>query len=67
MLLDPSDTNSNKAGFITQDKSDQQKKYNDNVSKEKDEKLNTYFSSNSISPQSTVTQLTDTAINGKYP
>ena len=35
------------------------------VSIRQHEQSNHHYSSNSISPQSTVTQLTDTAINGK--
>ena len=37
----------------------------DYITIRQDEKSNHHCSSNSISPQSTVTQLTDTAINGK--
>ena len=66
MLLDPSEIIPKDAKVTYQGKYEgQDENVNDEVSNEKDEKCNTYPSSNSISPQSTVTQLTDTPLNGK--
>ena len=65
-LLDASRTKPDDAVISSGGRFEQHDKdTDDDVSKEKEEKLNSYFCSNSISPQSTVTQLTDTPLNGK--
>ena len=65
MLLDPSETIPKNAKVTSRGKyEEQEENVNDEMSNEKEEKCNIYLSSNSISPQSTVTQLTDTPLNG---
>ena len=67
MLLDPSDIKPEHSKVTSRGRYEEQDgDVKDGVANEKEDKYNIYLSSNSISPQSTVTQLTDTPLNGKY-
>ena len=65
ILLNQSEIDPNNGNIVSNGNSEKCQVNNDvYVSIRQDEKSNHHCSSNSISPQSTVTQLTDTAING---
>ena len=66
ILLNQSEVNPENGNNASNGRSEKCQVNNDvYVSIRQHEQSNHHYSSNSISPQSTVTQLTDTAINGK--
>ena len=66
ILLNQTEISPNNGSIVSNGSSEICQVNNDDyITIRQDEKSNHHCSSNSISPQSTVTHLTDTAINGK--